>query len=61
MDHAHDLPTASDAHDEPDGPHRRGLLKCMAWAGTGVLWTMSGGVPRSHYFILTLYFLVMPN
>jgi 3',5'-cyclic AMP phosphodiesterase CpdA len=26
---------------------RRGLLKCMAWAGTGVLWTVSGGVPRS--------------
>jgi 3',5'-cyclic AMP phosphodiesterase CpdA len=30
----------------PDGA-RRGFLKCMAWAGTGVLWTMSGGVPRS--------------
>src|SRR5271166_6408155 len=27
--------------------NRRGLLKCMAWAGTGVLWTVSGGVPRS--------------
>ncbi|HWK44581.1 MAG TPA: metallophosphoesterase [Stellaceae bacterium] len=26
---------------------RRGLLKCMVWAGTGVLWTVSGGVPRS--------------
>ncbi|MBV8093904.1 MAG: metallophosphoesterase [Acetobacteraceae bacterium] len=26
---------------------RRGLLKCMTWAGTGVLWTISGGVPRS--------------
>jgi 3',5'-cyclic AMP phosphodiesterase CpdA len=26
---------------------RRGLLKCMAWAGTGVLWTVSGGIPRS--------------
>ena len=21
-----------------------GFLKCMAWAGTGVLWTVSGGV-----------------
>ena len=30
-----------------DGLDRRGLLKCMAWAGAGVLWTMSGGVPRS--------------
>jgi len=27
--------------------NRRGLLKCMAWAGSGVLWTVSGGVPRS--------------
>ena len=25
---------------------RRGLLKCMAWAGTGIVWTVSGGVPR---------------
>jgi 3',5'-cyclic AMP phosphodiesterase CpdA len=25
---------------------RRGLLKCMAWAGTGVVWAVSGGVPR---------------
>ncbi len=30
-----------------DGVDRRGFLKCMAWAGTGVLWTMAGGVPRS--------------
>ncbi|MBV9783342.1 MAG: metallophosphoesterase [Acidisphaera sp.] len=27
---------------------RRGFLKCMMWAGTGVLWTVSGGVPRSR-------------
>ncbi len=26
---------------------RRGMLKCMLWAGTGVLWTVSGGIPRS--------------
>jgi hypothetical protein len=26
---------------------RRGALECMLWAGTGVLWTLSGGVPRS--------------
>ncbi|WP_431858268.1 metallophosphoesterase family protein [Azospirillum sp.] len=26
---------------------RRTLLKCMAWVGTGVLWTVDGGVPRS--------------
>jgi hypothetical protein len=27
---------------------RRGFLKCMLWAGTGVLWTVSGGIPRSR-------------
>src|SRR3954463_207739 len=27
-----------------DGVDRRGFLKCMAWAGTGVLWTMKGGI-----------------
>ena len=27
-----------------DGVDRRGFLKCMAWAGTGLLWTVSGGV-----------------
>jgi hypothetical protein len=27
--------------------NRRGLLKCIAWAGSGVLWGLSGGVPRS--------------
>jgi len=33
--------------DQGNGESRRGLLKCMVWAGTGVLWTVSGGVPRS--------------
>src|SRR5437868_4357108 len=27
-------------------PSRRGVLKCMAWAGTGIVWTVAGGVPR---------------
>ncbi len=27
-----------------DGIDRRGFLKCMAWAGTGLIWTISGGV-----------------
>lgn len=36
------------SHDHnPDDIDRRGFLKCMAWAGTGVLWTMSGGVLTS--------------
>jgi hypothetical protein len=26
--------------------NRRGLLKCMVWAGSGVLLGLSGGVPR---------------
>jgi Icc protein len=30
-----------------DGIDRAGFLKCMAWAGTGVLWMMSGGVLKS--------------
>jgi 3',5'-cyclic AMP phosphodiesterase CpdA len=30
-----------------DNIDRRGFLQCMAWAGTGVLWTFAGGVPSS--------------
>jgi 3',5'-cyclic AMP phosphodiesterase CpdA len=30
--------------DSGDGIDRRGFLKCMAWAGTGLVWTVSGGV-----------------
>src|SRR5579863_4523673 len=33
-----------DHNTENDGVDRRGFLKCMAWAGTGMLWTVSGGV-----------------
>jgi 3',5'-cyclic AMP phosphodiesterase CpdA len=33
-----------------DGIDRRGFLKCMAWAGTGLVWTLSGGVPVSRVF-----------
>src|SRR5260370_8977401 len=31
-----------------DGIDRRGFLKCMAWAGTGALCVMSGGVVKSY-------------
>src|SRR6266576_2727492 len=31
-----------------DGIDRRGFLKCMAWAGTGALCVMSGGVLKSY-------------
>lgn len=27
---------------------RRGFLKCMTWAGTAMVWTIAGGVPRSR-------------
>ena len=39
MTHDHD--------NHGDGISRRHALECMLWAGTGVLWTVSGGVPRS--------------
>jgi 3',5'-cyclic-AMP phosphodiesterase len=32
----------------PDGIDRRGFLKCMAWAGTGMVWSFVAGVPVSH-------------
>ena len=35
-------------HTSPDGIDRRGFLKCMAWAGTGMVWSFVGGVPVSH-------------
>jgi predicted phosphodiesterase len=33
-----------------DGIDRRGFLRCMAWAGTGLVWTFAGGVPVSRVF-----------
>jgi 3',5'-cyclic AMP phosphodiesterase CpdA len=33
--------------DDNQGTTRRKVLECMTWAGTGLLWTVSGGVPRS--------------
>jgi 3',5'-cyclic AMP phosphodiesterase CpdA len=34
-----------------DGLNRRGFLKCMAWAGTGLLWTVTAeGIPTSRIF-----------
>src|SRR5271170_5594657 len=47
-DHNH---IATDGHiDEVghDGIDRRGFLKCMAWAGTGALCVMQGGVLKSY-------------
>src|SRR6478752_4427223 len=44
MSHHH---TPNDGPDPDDGIDRRGFLECMTWAGTGVLWMLGGGVPRS--------------
>ena len=45
-------PTLTADHNEisNDGVDRRGFLKCMAWAGTGLVWTFAGGVPTSRLF-----------
>jgi 3',5'-cyclic AMP phosphodiesterase CpdA len=38
-------------HDHSrDGIDRRGFLECMAWAGTGVVWTAAGGMLTSRVF-----------
>ena len=36
--------TDDHSHDDVD---RRGFLKCMAWAGTGLAWTLERGIPVS--------------
>ena len=33
---------------EKDGIDRRGFLNCMAWAGTGVLYAVTGGIARGQ-------------
>lgn len=38
------------SHDDDNdrlAASRRDVLECMTWAGTGVLWTLAGGVPMS--------------
>lgn len=36
-------------HDHnDDGIDRAGFIKCMAWAGTGILWMMNGGILKSY-------------
>ena len=38
---------AHDHDNHESGVSRRHALECMLWAGTGVLWTVAGGVPKS--------------
>ena len=33
-----------------DGIDRRGFLECMAWVGTGIAWTVTGGILSSRVF-----------
>jgi hypothetical protein len=33
-----------------DGIDRRGMLKCMAWVGTGLVWSVTGGIATSRVF-----------
>ncbi len=33
-----------------DGIDRRSMLKCMAWVGTGLVWTVAGGLPSGRLF-----------
>jgi 3',5'-cyclic-AMP phosphodiesterase len=42
-----DAPVDEAPVKDEDGIARRGFLHCMAWAGTGVLWTLSGGIPQA--------------
>ena len=44
------MTASSETNGGNDGVDRRGFLKCMAWAGTGLLWTTGGGVPSSRVF-----------
>lgn len=32
---------------QSSGSTRRGALECMLWAGTGLLWSLGGGLPRA--------------
>ena len=36
-----------ETNSNTDGIDRRGFLKCMAWAGTGVIWSINGGLLTS--------------
>lgn len=46
--HFHHHADETNNEAESDGIDRRGFLECMAWAGTGVLWMMSGGILKSY-------------
>src|SRR5215472_15760337 len=39
---------STEGEDHMDRVNRRGFLECMAWAGTGLVWTATGGVLSSR-------------
>src|SRR5690349_16359471 len=39
-----------DSDYSADGVDRRGFLKCMAWAGAGLVWAVKGGILQSQAF-----------
>ena len=50
--------TVEDPNSKPiaqvdDGIDRRNFLSCMAWAGTGLLWSLVGGVPTARLLAQT--------
>lgn len=48
-----DAPERMSGSPANDGIDRRNFLRCMAWVGTGLLWTIDGGVPTSKLFAAT--------
>jgi len=46
--------TQTGAEKSGDGIDRRNFLSCMAWAGTGLIWSMVGGVPTSQLLAQTM-------
>ncbi|MDE8344611.1 MAG: metallophosphoesterase [Acidocella sp.] len=39
--------------DSPENPTRRSALACAGWIGTGVVWSLIGGIPRTAGLIGT--------
>jgi Icc protein len=39
--------SGNDGLNNDNGLSRRGVLECMTWAGTGVLWSVAAGIPSS--------------
>src|SRR5262249_44131028 len=49
MDQAEKTPSPiiKSSQASPLDTSRRGFLRCGAWAGAGLVWTVAGGIPRS--------------